>query len=298
MALADGPLRTRELTRRVPGYACRTVYRYTSRLVAIGAIDREEAPGVPSKVVHRLTDPCGTELCQLVEAYARAALEALPDGRIVPHSWGSLTLLADLWESGMYEALNEGPRTATELARLDHDLSFHQVARRINLFLDRGLVREANDRARRRRYELTGEARQSTALIVGLGRWRERHAVPAGQAGLSPVETAELLRAAIPLVALPEHAGTSLKLSVAPPAGNDEDNGEVVWAKVGRDGTVSDGVGPFDRPHGWARGEVGHWIEALLRGTRSNVRFGGGSSSLVRAIVREMHAALWERQRP
>jgi len=296
MALVDGPLRTRELTRCVPGYAPRTVYRYATRLAELGAIDRKEEPGVPSKVVHRLTDPCGIELCELAEAYARAALEILPDGRIVPHSWGSLTLLAELWESGMYEALNQGPRTATELARLDHDLSFHQVARRINLFLDGGFIRETDDKERRRRYELTKEARQSTALIVGLGRWRERHAVPVGEAGLTPVETAELLRAAMPLVALPEHAGVSLKLSVAPP-GEGEENGEVVWAEVGRDGTVCDGIGPLDHPHGWARGEVGHWIEALLRGTKSKVRFGGDGSSLVRVIVREMHEALWDRQR-
>lgn len=297
MALADGPLRTRELTRCVPGYAPRTVYRYASRLTEIGAVEREEEPGVPSKVVHQLTDPCGIELCDLVEAYARSALDLLPDGRIVPHSWGSLTLLADLWESGMYGALNGAPRTATELARVDHDLSFHQVARRINLFLNGGFIREGKDGARRRRYELTEAARQSTALIVGLGRWRERHVVPVGEPGLTPAETAELLRAAMPLVVLPQRAGGSLKLSVLPPAGDAGGTGdEVVWAEVDGDGVVSAAGDAVDRPHGWARGEVGHWIETLLRGARSKVRTGGSDSSLVKSVVCGMHAVLWERQ--
>jgi DNA-binding HxlR family transcriptional regulator len=183
LALGDGPLRTKELTKRVPGYAPRTIYRYVSRLGEIGAIEREEEPGVPSKVVHSLTDPCGVDLFELVDGYSQAALEALPSGEIVPHSWGSLTLLADLWESGMFDELTDEPRTATELARVNHDLSFHQVSRRINLYLNGGMIRETSDGGRRRRYGLTDEARKATALVAGLGRWRERHVSPGGSRG-------------------------------------------------------------------------------------------------------------------
>jgi DNA-binding HxlR family transcriptional regulator len=295
IALGDGPLRTKELTQCVSGYAPRTVYRYASRLTKIGAIDREETPGVPSKVVHALTDARGTELSKLVEAYARTALDVLPDGRIVPHSWGSLTLLADLWESGMYEALNGRPRTATELARVDHDWSFHQVARRINLLLNGGFVQEGKDGPRRRHYELTDEARRSTAVILSLGRWREQHVVPAGEGGLTLVETADVLRAAIPLVILPEHAGMNFRLSVVPPAGDSGDD-EVVWAEIDGHGAVSADANPVDRPHSWARGEVGNWIETLSKGTRRQLRSGGGESSLVNAVVQGMQGVLWEGQ--
>ncbi len=199
LALGDGPLRTKELTARVPGYAPRTVYRYVSKLAELGAIEREEEPGVPSKVVHSLADPCGVELHELVGAFARASLDILPDGEVVSHSWGSLTLLADLWESGMFQELNAGPCTATELAGVSHELSFHQVSRRTSLFVIGGLIRETEDGGRRRRYELTEQARRETAMIAGLGGWRERHLAPAGEPGLTAVETAELLRAALPL---------------------------------------------------------------------------------------------------
>src|SRR3954465_8840168 len=66
MALGEGPLRTKTLTEQVPGYAPRTIYRYANKLAELEVVDREEEPGVPSKVVHTLSDPCGTELYELV----------------------------------------------------------------------------------------------------------------------------------------------------------------------------------------------------------------------------------------
>jgi DNA-binding HxlR family transcriptional regulator len=295
LALGDGPLRTKELTTRVPGYTPRTVYRYISKLVEIGAIDREEEPGVPSKVVHSLADPCGVDLHELVDAFAQASLEILPSGGIVPHSWGSLTLLADLWESGMFQKLNVGPCTATELAGVGHDLSFHQVSRRTSLFMIDGLIRETHDGGRRRRYELTEQARRETAMIAGLGRWHERHMAPAGEPGVSAVEAADLLRAALPLAVLPEHAGKGFRLTVVPPEHSDGDEGEVVWAEVRPDGAAVSCIGPLDETDGWGRGEVGGWIEMLLQGTSKGIGVGGNEGPLVRSCLRKVQAALWTR---
>ncbi len=296
LALGDGPLRTKELTARVPGYAPRTVYRYVSKLAELGAIEREEEPGVPSKVVHSLADPCGVELHELVGAFARASLDILPDGEVVSHSWGSLTLLADLWESGMFQELNAGPCTATELAGVSHELSFHQVSRRTSLFVIGGLIRETEDGGRRRRYELTEQARRETAMIAGLGGWRERHLAPAGEPGLTAVETAELLRAALPLVVLPGHAGKSFKLTVTQPESSNGDEGEVVWAEVTEDGTAVGHLEPTERTDGWGKGEVGGWLEMLLGEAGKGVCV-GGDGRLIKACLREMQAALWTRLR-
>jgi DNA-binding HxlR family transcriptional regulator len=291
LALGEGPLRTKDLTTRVAGYAPRTVYRYVGRLTEIGAVERDEEPGVPSKVVHSLTDPCGVELHDLIRTYAEvsSSLERLGDGRVVPHSWGCLTLLADLWESGMFDAMNASPCTATELARVDHDFSFHQVSRRTSLFMIGGMIEETQNGDRRRRYGLTVEARQATALIAGLGQWRERYAVEAGEPGLAVEETAELLRAALPLVALPEHAGKSLRLSIAAPADGDGDEDEVVWAEVAADGTVA-ACPPREDADGWARAPIGDWIQTFLGSTKLRT---GGDSGLVRECVKGMAARLW-----
>src|SRR3954468_3913833 len=105
MALGEGPLRTKNLTEAVPGYAPRTIYRYAGKLAELEVVEREEEPGIPSKVVHHLSDPCGTELYELVNRFAAISLTRLPDSRVDAHAWASLGLLADLWEAGMVEEL-------------------------------------------------------------------------------------------------------------------------------------------------------------------------------------------------
>lgn len=216
VTLGNGPLRTKELTDRIPGYAPRTIYRYAGKLARLGIIDREEERGVPSKVVHRLSDPCGTELHDLVQNYANASLARLPGGEIGAHDWSSFSLLADLWESGMIEELNLDPRSATELSRGPHGLSFHQVSRRAGMFASGGFIEEVGEGGRHRRYKLTAKARRGMALIAGLGRWRRRHVVPEGTSGLTARQVAELMRTVLPLVVVPHHGGKSLELRIEP----------------------------------------------------------------------------------
>lgn len=292
LALGDGPLRTKDLTTRVSWYAPRTVYRYAERLVEIGALNRVEEAGVPSKVLHSLTDPCGLELHDIIRSYALSSslLERLGDGRIVPHSWTSLTLLAGLWESGMFEALDARPCTTTQLARIDHDLSFHQVSRRVTLFVINGLIGEVESGERRRHFGLTPEARQATGLIAALGRWRERHLVAAGAPGLTPGEASELLRAALPLVVLPGEAGKSLKLTVTAPGGDSK----VVWAGVEESGEVVP-CPPRADCDSRGRASVGGWTQALLGD--SKVR-SSGDTELVEACVAGMAQALWAPEPP
>src|SRR6478735_2664393 len=230
MALGDGPLRTKELTERVHGYTPRTVYRYAGKLAEAGVIERHEEPGVPSKVVHNLSRSSGEELHGLLQAYAEASLSRLPSGEIDAHAWGSLALLADLWESGMVEDLNLGPSSLTELARGRHGLSYHQVSRRANLLAIGGFVHELSTGGRRRSYALTDKARRAMALIAGIGRWRRQHVLlSASKAGLSATEAATVIRTALPLVALPEHGGKGFGIGIA-----EED----VWARVEPDGSV------------------------------------------------------------
>src|SRR5215218_9660219 len=165
MALGEGPLRTKTLTEQVPGYAPRTIYRYAGKLAELEVVEREEEPGVPSKVVHTLSDPCGTELYELVNRFADASLTRLPDGRIDAHAWASLGLLADLWEAGMVEELACEGRSPTELAQGDHGLSYHQVNRRAGLFKASGLLSEWQGVGRRRCYGLTEKTRRKMGLL-------------------------------------------------------------------------------------------------------------------------------------
>lgn len=283
LALGDGPLRTKELTERVRGYAPRTVYRYAGKLVEARVLERHEEPGVPSKVTHSLTRPSGQELHGLLETYAEACLSRLPSGEIDAHAWASLALLADLWESGMVAELNIEPRSLTELSRGHHSLSYHQVGRRANLLAVGGFIHELPHSGRRRPYALTDKARRAMALIVSIGRWRRRHIVAKGEAGLDAPEAATALRTALPLAILPEHGGKSFGIGVG-----EED----VWASVEPGGNVFCSAIPPPDVDGHARGGVKMWVDALLDGPPEKLRT-EGDDHLIRTCLSRLHAALW-----
>ena len=214
MALGEGPLRTMELTERVPGYAPRTIYRYAGKLAELDVIARDEEPGVPSKVVHSLTDACGSELYELVNRYADASLTRLPDGRIDAQAWASVGLLGDLWETGMVGELACEALSPTELAQGDHGLSYHQVNRRAGIFKTNGLLTQWESPGGRRCYALTEKTRRKMGLLAGIARWRHRHVVAEDEEGMTAPEMATVLRAALRLATLPDHKGRCLRLDV------------------------------------------------------------------------------------
>lgn len=292
MALGEGPLRTKNLTERVPGYAPRTIYRYAGKLAELEVIEREEEPGVPSKVVHTLTEPCGSELYELVNRFADASMTRLPDGRIDAHAWASLGLLADLWEAGMVEDLSCDPKSPTELARGPHGLSYHQVNRRAGLFKTAGLVREWQGSGRRRCYALTEKTRKAMGLIVGIARWRHHHVVAEDEEGITAPEMATVLRAALPLVEIPANAGKCLKLCVIGEEDAPGTDGELVWAEVEEDGKVHSCSDPTDTLDGWGRGKVKAWIPSVLDGEPRGVLV-GEDEELIAACLAGLYDTLW-----
>ena len=292
MALGEGPLRTMELTERVPGYSSRTIYRYAGRLAELDVICRDEEPGVPSKVVHSLTDGCGAELFQLVNRFADASLTRLPDGRIDAAAWASLGLLADLWETGMVEDLACEGLSATELARGSHGLSYHQVQRRAGLFKAGGLLTASRGEGNRRCYALTEKTRRTTGLLAGIGRWRQRHVVADDEEGMTAAEMATALRTALPLATVPGHADQCLRLRVRGEDENGDAQAEEVWAEIEEDGTVHSCVEPPADPHGWAEGTVAAWIPALLEGEGGEIAIGGKVGPIA-ASLDSLHANLW-----
>lgn len=290
MALGERPLRTKDLTARITGYAPRTVYRYSTRLTEAGVIDRDEEPGVPSKVTHSLAEPGGRELFELVNAYANACLRRLPSGEIAAPEWGSLGLVADLWESGMLDELHHEPKTLTELSRREHGLSFHQVSRRVTLLARGGFIEETAEGGSRKRYTLTGKARRATGLIAGIGRWRRRYVVPEGS-GLSVGEAAGVMRVVLPLLVLPDHAGKSFELRIFP-MGEKGAGEEPVWGDVGGDGVVVNCPSPSESIDSSTRGNVTAWVDSLLDGPRNGLKT-KGDSTLIDDCLRQLHATLW-----
>ncbi|HYQ77715.1 MAG TPA: winged helix-turn-helix transcriptional regulator [Solirubrobacterales bacterium] len=292
MALGEGPLRTMELTERVPGYSPRTIYRYAGKLAELAVVSREEEPGVPSKVIHALTDECGAELYQLVNRFADASLTRLPDGRLDATAWASLGLLADLWDTGMVEDLACEGRSATQLAQGEHGLSYHQVQRRAGMFKTGGLLTMSPGEGNRRCYELTGKTRRKMGLLAAIARWRHRHVVAEDEEGMTAPEMATVLRAALQLVALPEHRGKCLRVDIGSGDDTDAPASETVWARIEPDGAVHSCVTHADDPDGWGRGRVATWIPVLLDG-RSDAVPADGEEKLVRDCLDSLYETLW-----
>lgn len=292
MALGEGPLRTKTLTEQVPGYAPRTIYRYAGKLAELEVVERQEEPGVPSKVVHTLTDPCGTELYELVNRFADASLTRLPDGRIDAHAWASLGLLADLWEAGLVEELACGARSPTELAKGDHGLSYHQVNRRAGLFKAGGLLTEWQGPGRRRCYALTENTRRKMGLLAGIARWRHHHVVAEDEEGMTASEMATVLRTALPLVKVPDHKGKCLRFEVLEAEEAAGGEGEAVWAEVDPDGTVQACIDPTADADAWGRGKVETWIPVLLDGKSQKILV-GGEEKLVSECLDGLYETLW-----
>lgn len=288
MALGERPLRTNELTARIAGYAPRTIYRYSTRLAEVGLVERDEEPGVPSKVVHTLS-ASGRELFDLLGTYAGASLKWLPSGEIAAPDWGALAVVADFWETGIIDALSREPRSLTELAHRDHGLSFHQISRRAALLSRDGFLEAATGSGKGRRYTLTPRARRATGLIAGIGRWRRRHVVSEGS-GLSTAEAAGLMRTALPLVALPDHGGKRFELRIAP--AGERVAAERVWAAVQGDGAVVNSPDSLADVHSAAHGDVPAWVDSVLDGPRNGLKV-DGDSRLIVDCLRQLHAVLW-----
>ena len=285
LALDDGPLRTKILTQRVRGYTPRTIYRHIPRLVERRLVDRDEATGSRSGVLHSLTRGPGRDLCSLIKRFAAVSQTQVSAGQVEVQAWAPLGVLADLWEAGVIGKLSRGSRSSTELAQGVNGLSYHQVIRRAGVINTAGFLRETTHLAGKRRcYALTDKAQRTMGLIAGIARWRDRHVV-AGGGGMTLHETMTLLRASLPLVRLrPREKRLILRVVSGDYAG------EIV-AEVDRDGKVSNGSTPDSGAASWVEGNVRAWCEAVLEGRIDGFR--GDDGRLVADFIGGLHAALW-----
>ena len=291
MALGDGPLRTKALADQVSGYTPRTIYRYLPKLAELGAVRREETAGPPARVVHRLTESAGIELHRLVRRLSDPSQGWLHDGQTDAPAWSSLGVLADLWEAGAVDALSRGARSPTELARGLEGLSYHQVNRRALLFKEAGFLCEWEQlQGQQRCYALTDKARRAMGLIAALGRWRFRNLTDGGETGMTVSETATVLRAALPLVRLPDQTGKRLEIRVAE-RGAAAGVGEDLRLEVDADGSLNPCEAPSAEVTGSGRGDPEAWLATILDG-RSQILM-DGDEDLVAACLAELPGKLW-----
>ena len=103
------------------------------------------------------------------------------------------------------------------------------------------------------------------------------------------------MRTVLPLVALPDHAGKSFEMRVAPASRNGEVD-ELVWADVGSDGTVLSSATPREVPDGAAHGKVTAWVDSVLDGSHKDLKM-KGDKSLIAECLQHLHRTLWQQSK-
>ncbi len=291
-ALDPRALRTKKLTERIPTFAPRTIYRHARRLTELKLIEREEIPGVPSTVIHSLSDPAGKDLVRLIDAYAKVTLPPHSNPRTDPSLWGSLGLIGEMWGYSWIEVLSYGGHSVTDMTELTKGMTFHQVTRRIHQLVSWGLVYESSARGQRKRYQLSDRTRKAMALIAGLGRWRQQHLLGGQEGGLNVSEMATVLRTSLPLLELPDHQNTNIQLGIVGTTGNDGDRGsETLMGRVSPGGGMRCIKGK-PSSDAWALGTVDTWLAALLDGDRGRLRV-SGDLDFVDHCLKQLHGTLW-----
>ena len=113
VALGPRALHTNALTQRLPAYSPRTIYRHSRRLSELGLIEREEAGGVPSSVLQRLSES-GRALYRILDSYAKGddGPETSANGA---GTWTACALIGEMWELGWIQALSQHGQSASEL---------------------------------------------------------------------------------------------------------------------------------------------------------------------------------------
>lgn len=290
MALGQRPLRTKQLTERIPDISARSIYRCIGKLEDHGLVEHR-TDNASSRALLRLTDPAGRHLFRLLRHFTSGST-AGPQGS-EGLSWESLCLLGELWEWGFAAELSHGPRTLVELLDGTEGLTYHQVRRRTCQFVDDGLLDSTMHNGSGRRYELVDHGRRAMVVIAALGRWRHRHYLADGTPGLELEEIATILRAVLPLVTMPEHAGTRIDFVVA---GAEDKYGRRDTAELrgtlGEDGALWVGEADGEDADGSASATLNTWFAALLDGNRGRIRV-RGDLDLVDACLTQLYNELW-----
>ncbi|MDQ3725367.1 MAG: hypothetical protein M3335_05690 [Actinomycetota bacterium] len=298
MELGQRSLRTKQLTERIRGFSPRSVYRCVGKLEEYGLIDRHEETGVPSTVLLRLTAALGRPLFRLLRLFTSSFSAGVSTSEHHSFIWDELYLLGDLWEAGFVEAVGHEPRSLMELMEGPHHLTYHQARRRVSLSTEKGLLEALPHNGNGKDYDLADKGRRYMSLVAGLGRWRHRYAVADGTPGLTIEEMATVLRAALPLTVLPEHAEMRIDLIVAgalDPYGHRDT--ATVQGRIDSTGAVRPCRDVEQPADGSAAGTLNTWFAALLDDHRGRVRV-RGELGLVDACLTQLYKELWEKERP
>lgn len=297
-AHAEQPRQVAKLHTEI-GWAAQTTLRASvAGLREAGALVREKNGNTVYGSSNRIT-PVGEEMLFVAEVLEQW-LASAPDGPLEPDSdeaRGAVKALAGGWGSSLMRVLAAQPYSLAELDSLIPNIAYPSLERRLAKMRATRQVTPAPGPGRGTPYAVTDWLRRSIAPLCVAGRCERRHmseiAVP-----ITAVEVEAAFLLALPLAPLPPTLHGNCMLAVHTGSG---ETGKAlteglsgVIVEVQRGKIVCCAAQVDERPRTWALGTPEGWLEAVIEGDVSGLRFGGAKPRLSAALVHGLHLALFD----
>jgi DNA-binding HxlR family transcriptional regulator len=260
------------------------------QLEGVGAIEKREGGLSPAGEFH-LT-PAGAGLIE-VARFAGAWLTSRPGRPLSPEGdagWRAFAALADAWEVALIHHLLLRASSRADLLKTI-PLSREKLKRMLRRLQGAGLLGPLDPEARAPRYAVTVWARHAIGVLLSIADWERSHLGDTAHP-VTATDGAVALLASLPLIRPPSDINGICVFTVEVEPGEAGSRAAAVWARLA-DGRVTAcrGGTPPVPPDAWVHGDVGAWIEALIRHRRSALNFGGDRQLAERAL-HGMHTVL------
>lgn len=291
---AEGPQRLAEVREKSGNPARTTLRAAVTSLREVGALAKRPVGRRPYGVATELTG-AGKEMLAVADE-VEVWLARAPGGPIAPESDAArdaVRALAVGWSSTVVRALASRPFTLSELDRQIPGVSYPSLERRLASMRTIGQIEPIDGPGRATPYLATDWLRRAIAPLCCASRCELRHLEDSPPVTSVEVEAAFMLT--VPLAPLPGSASGTAVLAVQthPEAGEDDSRLAGVTVEVEGDKAASCVVGVGDRPGTWAMGTPEAWLDAVIDGRFTELRFGGADPQLAADLVSGVRFALF-----
>jgi len=278
-ALRGNPMQPKDLEALLYEYPHSTLIERLQTLDRTGMVRREELGGMPNGVRYEITT-AGLEFLTLssyVDIWAARPSEGVwPESDIsdiLPPGHDRRNRMAALavgWNSTTLQELAPEPIRRTELCRLVHGLSHHQVERRLAVIEDAGLAERVGPRTGVGKHRLTQLGRESMAIVLLAAFWEYRNRWPK-LVTPGPAALVEALPVLVPLLVFPDSMKGQCSMTFEA-----EPRAAAIHVTVVKNRVVSCLDSLVGAPPFWCRGTMEAWEAAFSEGLVGEITYGDG----------------------
>jgi len=289
-ALESGPRRQADLQYATTS-APTTLRAQLKRLHAAGALEKHRRNRFPGVLEYELT-AAGHDLLGVAAALGHWLLAAPASPLEIGGNpaRAAVKAFAGGWSSTILRALAAAPLSLTELDRVIAGLSYPSLERRLGALRVVGLIEARSAEGRSTPYAITDWMRRGLAPLAAAARWEQCH-MRGSRPPLGRIDLETMFLMAAPLLRTPDRLRGSCRLVAEMTDERRELAGVVLTVEGGRVTAYTTALAGTHAAG--ALGSVAVWLGALVDGDVEELEL-SGDRHLARAVLRSLHAALFE----